>query len=255
MMKFLSILLAVVVCGVPVLAQMGGPEPVEGDNLMEKLFSATPVYSATMFTTIPGPGGSPMTVKAKTVFDHENSWTEMNMMDVQTSNLPPDAVEAAEYMKSIGLDDVVTIQPANKLNLYVVYPRIHSYVAMPVPPSGTTNNAFGKQTTKLGQETVDGHPCVKNDDLVTNSMQSTDFTVWNATDLNNFPIKIVMNVQGMPVTVTYQDISFDKPAPELFQPPAHFTKYGSLQDLQESAKMNHPSGMPGMSSPSVPPGP
>lgn len=255
MMKFLSILLAAVVCGAPALAQMGGPGPGAGggsfDNGMEKLFGPNQAFSATMVTSINGPSG-PMVVKSKMVFDHENSWTEMNMADVQGPNLPPQAVE---QMKSIGMDDVVTIQSADKRNIYVIYPRINSYVAMTLPSPGTTNNTFRSQTTKLGQETVDGHPCVKNDVVVTNTVQSTDFTVWNATDLNNFPVKITTSEEGMPVTITFQNISFDKPTADLFLPPAHFTKYGSLRDLQESALMNRPGAMPGTPSPSVSPGP
>ena len=74
-----------------------------------------------------------MTVKSKMVFDHENSWTEMNMADVKGPNFPPQAVD---QMKTIGMDDVVTIQPANKVNIYVIYPRIHSYVSMAIPSSG-----------------------------------------------------------------------------------------------------------------------
>jgi hypothetical protein len=232
----------------------GGPGPGGGgsfDNGMEKLFGANPMFTAAMLTSITGPQG-PMTVKSKMVFDHDNSWTEMNMTDVQGPNLPPQAVE---QMKSIGMDDVVTITPSDKLNVYMVYPHIHSYVDMAIPPSAATNNTFDLQTTKLGEETVDGHPCVKNDVVVTNSVQSHEFTVWNATDLNNFPVKIALSDQGMAVSITFQNVSFDKPADGLFAPPAHFTKYGSIQDLMQSALMNKPGGMPGMPSPSVSPGP
>lgn len=254
MMKFLSILFAAAVCAVPALAQMGGPGPGAGgnaDNGMETLFGANPAFSATMVTSVSGPSG-PMNVKSKMVFDHKNSWTEMNMADVQGPNFPP---QAAEQMKAIGMDDVITIQPADKQNIYVIYPRIHSYVAMAIPSSDTANKAFTSQTTKLGQETVDGHPCIKNDVIVTNSVQSTDFTVWNATDLNNFPVKITTSAEGAPVTITFQNISFDKPTADLFLPPAHYTKYGSLRDLQESALMNRPGSMPGTPSPSVSPNP
>jgi hypothetical protein len=256
MKKIVCILFGAAICGVPVFAQMGGgagPGSGSFDNGMEKLYGANPVFSATMFTAISGPQG-PMTVKAKMVFDHENSWTEVNMADVQSSNLPPQAVQAAEQMKSIGMDDVVSITTADKKNAFIIYPRIHSYVDIAIPAS-PANSGFKMQATKMGEETVDGHPCIKNDVLITNSMQSSDFTVWNATDLNSFPVKIITTEQGMPVTITYRDISFDKPAAGLFVPPAHFTPYGSVQDLYQSAVMNRPGGMPGMSSPQVSPGP
>lgn len=253
MKKILATLFAAVVCGVPAFAQMGSPGEGPGgnfDNGMEKLFGANPAFSATMLTAISGAQG-PMTVKSKMVFDHENSWTDMNMTDVQGPNLPPQAVE---QMKSIGMDEVLTITPADKLNVYMVYPHIHSYVAMAIPPSSATNNSFNVQTTKLGEETVDGHPCVKNDVVVTNSVQSHEFTVWNATDMNNFPVKIAMADGGMSVSITFQNVSFSKPDAGLFQPPAHYTKYGSIQDLMQSALMNRPGGMPGAPSPSASPG-
>ncbi|HEV2319804.1 MAG TPA: hypothetical protein VGV18_08650 [Verrucomicrobiae bacterium] len=256
MRKIPSILFIVAVFGPCAFAQMVGPAPGGGgdfDNGLEKLFGGNPVFSATMFTSISGPSG-PMTVKSKYVFDHENSWTEMNMADVQSSNLPPQALEAAAQMKSIGMDEVVSITTSDKKNAYMIYPHIHSYVAIAIPPQGQAGE-FKLQRTKVGEETVDGHPCIKNDVLITNAVQSNDFTVWNATDLNNFPLKIAMTEQGMPVTITFENVSFNKPAPGLFAPPVHFTKYGSIGDLMQSAEMNHPGGMPGTPSPSVSPGP
>lgn len=246
MRKFLSALFALAF-NIPVFAQMaGGPGPGGGnfDNGMEKLYGANQVFSANMVTSF---GDPPMIAKAKMVFDHENSWTEMNMSDVQGSNLPPQAIEAARQMKSIGMDDVVTITPADKKSICVIYPKIRSYAIMVMPSS--TNNDFKLQTTKLGQETVDGHPCVKNNVTISNGAQSQEVTVWNATDLNNFPIKIAMIDQGTPINISYQNISFGKPAAGLFQPPAHYTRYGSIEDLTQSAIMNRPGVAPGTPSP------
>ncbi|HXC34999.1 MAG TPA: hypothetical protein VNV43_03940 [Candidatus Acidoferrales bacterium] len=255
MKKILSVLVAAGVCSVPAIAQMGGSGPGGGsfDNGMEKLFGANPVFSATMLTSISGPQG-PMTVKAKMVFDHNNSWTEVNMADVQSANLPPQAVQAAAQMKAIGMDDVVSITTADKKNAYMIYPRIHSYVDIAIPSSAQAGD-FNAQTTKMGEETVNGHSCIKNDVIITNSVQSSDFTVWNATDLNNFPVRIVTTEQGMPVTINFQDVSFDRPAAGLFDPPAHFTRYGTIQDLMQSALMNRPGGMPGTPSSPASPGP
>lgn len=256
MRKLLSLLFATLAWGVPAFAQMeggGGPGGGGFDNGMEKLFGANQVFSATMITAIAGPSG-PMTVKAKMVFDHENSWTEVNMADVDSSNLPPQALQAAAQMKTIGMDDVVSIATADKKNAYMIYPHIRSYVAIAIPASAAAGE-FKVQTTRMGEETVNGHSCVKNDVVITNSVQSNDFTVWNATDLNNFPVRITTAEEGMPVTIDFQNISFDKPAAGLFDPPAHFTKYGSIQDLMQSAIMNRPGGMPGQPSPSASPGP
>lgn len=221
---------------------MAGPGAGSFDNGLEKLYGPNQVFSAIMVTSF---GNPPMTAKAKMIFDHGNSWTEMNMRDLQGS-LPPQAIEAARQMKSIGMDDVVSIATADKTNAYMIYPRIHSYVAIAIPPSNTD---FKLQTTKLGQEVVEGHLCVKNDVVITNRMQSTDFIVWDAADLKNFPIKITTAEQGMPVTITFQNISFGKPAAGQFEPPQHYTRYGTIQDLMQSALMNRPGAMPGTASP------
>jgi hypothetical protein len=253
MKKSLSILIAVLICSLPAFAQMGGQAAPGGnfDNGMEKLFGANPVFSATMQTKIAGPNG-PMTVKSKMYFDHENSRTEMNMADAQGASLPPDAVA---QMQSLGMDKVVTITPADKKSVYMIYPNIRSYVAMDVPP-GSATNAFQTQTSKIGEETVDGHPCIKNQTVVSSGDETNEFTVWNASDLNNFPVQITMSQEGMSVTIDFQNVSFGKLDASLFQAPTGYTRYGTVQDLMQSAIMNHPGGMPGLpGAPTAPPTP
>lgn len=246
MRKSLLILAAMLISGISALAQTdgGGGGPGSFDNGMEKLFAANPIFTATMQTKMNGPNG-PMTVTSKMFFDHENSRTEMNMADAQGGNLPPEAIT---QMKSLGMDKVVSIAPSDKKNVYMVYPNIRSYVAMDMSSAGQTN-AYQTQTTKIGEETASGHDCVKNKILVWNSDQTNEFTVWNAKDLNSFPVQIAMSQQDMSITIAFQNVSFDKLDAGLFQPPSGYTRYGSIQDLMQSAIMNHPGSMPGMPSP------
>jgi hypothetical protein len=249
MKKSLSILIAVLICSLPAFAQMGGGQAGPGGNFdtsMEKLFGGNQVFSATIQTKMDGPSGL-MTAKSKMFFDHENSRTEMNMADAQGGNLPPDALA---QMQSLGMDKVVSIAPADKKNAYMIYPNIHSYVAT-VMPDGSDTNDYQTQTTKIGEETVDGHPCIKNKTVMSFDGQTNEFTVWNASDLNNFPVQIVTSQEGVSVTMSFQNVSFSKPDASLFQPPAGYTRYGTVQDLMQSAIMNHPSGMPGL--PGTPP--
>jgi hypothetical protein len=251
MKKPLSILAAVLFCGLPVLAQMGGGASpgANYDNGMQKLFAATPVFSATVQTKMDGPNGV-MNVKTKMFFDHENSRTEMNMADAQGGGLPP---EALSQMQALGMDKVVSISLADKKSVYMVYPNIHSYVAMDISSAGLATNTFQTQITKIGEETVDGHPCIKNKTVVWSDDQTNEFTVWNASDLKNFPIQIAMSQQGTSATISFGALSFDKLDASLFQPPAGYTRYGTVQDLMQSALMNHPSGMPGLPGMPTPP--
>jgi hypothetical protein len=117
---------------------------------------------------------------------------------------------------------------------------------MTVPNSSPSTSAYQTQVTKVGEETVAGHPCIKNNTVVWNGDQTNQFTVWNASDLNNFPIQITMAQPDVSITISFQNVSFDKLDASLFQAPANYTKYGSIQDLMQSAVMNHAGGMPGM---------
>lgn len=231
---------------------MGGGGPSANfDSSMNRLFDANPIFTATMQTTMNGPNGL-MTVKSKMFFDHENTRTEMNMADAHGDNLPPDAVS---QMRALGMDKVVSIALSDKKSVYMIYPNIRSYVAMDMPQgAGPVTNAFQTQTSKIGEETVDGHACVKNKTVVWSGDQTNEFTVWNATDLNSFPVQIAISQQDMSVTIDFQNVSFAKPDAGLFQPPAGYTRYGTVQDLMQSALMNHPGSMPGMpGTPAAPP--
>ena len=80
---------------------------------------------------------------------------------------------------------------------------------------------FKVETTQVGKETVDGHDCVKNQVTVTDKDGNKHVsTVWNASDLKDFPVKIVMNEGGNATTMLYKNISFAKPAASQFDPPS-----------------------------------
>ena len=65
------------------------------------------------------------------------------------------------------------------------------------------------ETTELGKDTVDGHPCVKNKVIVTDNEGSKhESTVWNATDLKNFPVKIETDRTGrQTMTMLFKNVS------------------------------------------------
>lgn len=236
----LSIIFAALVFGFRSFGQMGGASPGL-DNSMELLFSGNPVFSATMQTDIASARGS-MSVAAKMFFDHGNSRTEMNVAGMQGSAISP---QAAAQMKAMGMDQIVTIAPSSKTNVYMIYPNLHSYLSVSVPPQSATNNTL--QTTKLGAETVSGHPCVKNKNTVTVNGQPHDFTTWNATDLKNFPIQISLTDEGTTITMSFQNISFSTVSASEFQPPTGYTKYSSPQEMMQAVIMSHANAFPGAS--------
>jgi hypothetical protein len=159
-------------------------------------------------------------------------------------------------MQSLGMDKIVMITPADKKTVFMIYPKIRSYAGMKMPSQDASSKDFHIQITKVGTETVDGHPCVKNQVVVTNATQSQEFTVWNATDLNNFPIQIQQNQQGISATIDFQNIKLGGLSESLFVPPADYTRYDTMQSLMESVVMkNAPGGGAGGPAPSLTPSP
>ena len=119
----------------------------------------------------------------------------------------------------------------------MVYPGLNSYVEMRMKE--TKKQAMTKEpkitSTTLGKENVDGHPCVKNKLVITDeSGKPQEMVVWNATDLKNFPIQMEMKEQDATITTKFKDIKFGRPDSKLFDPPAGYKKYGSMQELQQA---------------------
>ena len=91
------------------------------------------------------------------------------------------------------------------------------------------------ELTELGKETVAGHPCVENKVIVTDAKGGTnEFTVWNATDLKNFPVKIVQAEQGSEITMLFKNVALTKPAASVFDVPASYTRYDDMQTMMQT---------------------
>jgi hypothetical protein len=233
----------------PAFAQMGGGSSGT-PNGMDQLFSATPVYTATMQTAISGPNGS-MSITSKIFYDHGDSRNELDMTNVQGANLPPNAIPQA---KALGVDYIVTIAPATHTNIYTMYPLLHSYFSVPADAPGTAAKDGITQTTPVGNETVAGHPCVKNKVTVNAGGQPHVFTVWNATDLKNFPVQIYVSEEGTTATFTYQNISFTGVPASFFRPPSNYKSYDNIESLMQAAVMTRMGSIP-PPTPVVPPSP
>ncbi len=251
-MKKLLLLANLITLGLaPAFAQFGprggGPQGPHFGGALDKLFGANQSFSAVMEFQTSGRDGNNISMPGKISFDGGKSRFEMNMSEMQGSPMPPSAVE---HMKAMGMDTMVSIsRPDLKLS-YIVYPGLNSYAVM-TPPDASSASAspddFKVETEKLGNETVEGHDCVKNKVTVTDKDGNKhESTVWNATDLKGFPVKIVTTEQGSNGTMLFKNISFDKPAAGMFEPPTGFTKYDNVQAMMQTEMMKKMGGGMGM---------
>jgi len=239
MKKHLTILTTAVFCFtlIPAFAQLGGaPTGPSFDGALTKVFGDNSAFTATLESQITPKSGDPVTLPGKISFDAGKARFEMNLSNAKGLNIP---AAAAGQMKAMGLDQITTISlPENKF-IYLIYPGLQSYVENPLPDALTgTNQNFKVATTELGKETVDGHPCVENKVVVTDDKGATnEFTVWNATDLKDFPVKIMVAKPETEITMSFKGVILAKPAAASFVPPAGYTRYDNMQTMVQTEMM------------------
>src|SRR5439155_4617706 len=131
--------------------------------------------------------------------------------------------------KQMGMDKMVILKLADKHAAYIVYPGLQSYCDMP----GGKGKPEGKvDKTELGSDTVANHPCTKSKLTFTaKDGQTSEALVWEATDMKNFPIQYQTVDGGQTTTTTFSDIKIGKPAASLFELPASYKQYGSMQEM------------------------
>jgi hypothetical protein len=156
---------------------------------------------------------------------------EIDMTQMRGKEL---AAASVAGLKQLGLDRVVSLLRVDRKALFIVYPNAQSYVAMPLPKEESEASIRNLKITKnaLAQETVDGHPCVKNNVIIkdgTNLVLTA--TTWNATDLRDFPIQIATKENDNTSIMRFQQIQFVRPEPKQFDPPANFKQYHDPQTL------------------------
>jgi hypothetical protein len=198
-----------------------------GSSLI-KLFGDNDAFTSDIVIQMSSSNPNATTLPGKLAFNAGDSRLEINLAEAKGANTGP---EFAQRMKAMGMEKTITISRPEKKEAYIVYPNMSVYAVSPLPDAKPAS-AFKTKSTELGKETVDGHPCVKNKVTVTDDEgQSHDNTVWNATDLKNFPIKIETGEPGHTTTMSFSNVKLVKPDASLFDPPANYKRYESQQAL------------------------
>lgn len=209
----------------------GGGMPSFGERNLAKIFGANQGFTAVGDFTIDSAKGDSMQMEMNYAFSKGSIRTEMDMSKMKGKGMDRGA---AAQMKQMGMDRVVMIHQRDGQKTYMVYPGLKSYCEVTGRPTATEKkeNMPKVDVTKLGNEVVDTHPCTKNKITVTgDDGRPHEILAWQAGDLNDFPIKTEMTVDGSKVTTRFRDIKLTPPAESEFQPPAGFQRYGSMQEM------------------------
>ena len=208
---------------------------------MAKLFGDNTAFSADMEMESTGgadagPGG---TMTGKISFDQGKTRFEMDLANMKGGRMPP---QATAQMKAMGMDKMVMISLPEKKVSYLIYPGLQAYAENPARDAETNVSPadFKIELTELGKETVDGHPCVKHKAVVTDKEGKThESTVWNATDLKDFPLQIMTKEKDDTIFIRYRQVQLAKPEEKDFDAPAGYKEYAEMEALMQGvmAKM------------------
>ena len=210
-------------------AQLPGGSPTGLNAALTKLFGSDAAFIANADVQVLDKSQqewvrTPMTF---TVLDGKVR-ADIDMMQTRSRDLPPKALDS---FKQMGMERVSSIFRPDKRAMYIVYPGAKSYANVPLSSENTETSGknLKAEKTSIGKESTDGHPCIKNRVLVKDNKGATvlDATTWNATDLKDFPIRIVTNENGNTTIMRFLHVKFVKPDAKQFDPPAGYTQYQS----------------------------
>lgn len=94
---------------------------------------------------------------------------------------------------------------------------------------------------KVGSETIDKHPCIKYTVTITNTKTNEKFTgtAWEATDLQNLPIKWEMVTdKGQKSAMELKNVKLNAATADMFEIPAGYKKAENMMEI-----MGMPGGM------------
>jgi Domain of unknown function (DUF4412) len=206
-----------------------------------KLFGENNAFTATMEMQA-GSAQGPVVVPGKLAYLEGKSRFEMDTTEAKSSAIPPGA---AAQMKAMGMDKIIVISRPDKKVTYMIYPGLKAYVEMPLQDADSekSDSDFKMESTEIGKESLVGHECVKNKVVVTDKDGSKhEKTVWNAPDLNKFPVKIEQTEGGNLSTMTFKDVKLSKPDAKQFDPPTDFKKYDNIMALMQEEVMKRAAG-------------
>lgn len=205
---------------------MGGSQGLRFNGALSKLFGDQGNFAANVEMEMKGDAlNDTVRMPGRLAVADDKSRFEMDVTQIKGGGVPESQLME---MKKMGMDKTVMISRPDKKVSYLMYPNLQAYTetVMPASEAAEKSSNFKLETTELGKEVVDGHPCVKVKAVLTDEKgNKQDSTLWKATDLKGFPVKVERMEKGTLVTMVFKDIKPGKPEAKQFELPAALTKY------------------------------
>lgn len=227
----------------PAQAPLAGGSTAAVNAALTKLFGDVKAFSAKVEVRVFGSNQIEKIVAPLEVALLDNKFrTEVDVTRMRNKDLPPGAMEG---MKQLGLERTVSIVRPDKKTNYLVFPGAKAYVNMPLQKEDLDvyEKPVKLDKSALGKETLDGRPCVKHKVVITDATgRKQEATVWNAPELRDFPLQVLVKEGEDTVIMRYRDIRFDAPDAKLFEPPEGFKEYADVPALMQAVMLKAMSG-------------
>lgn len=204
---------------------------------LSEFFSDTRAFTAGVELSLPAKdGGESMKLPfGVAMADGKMRW-ELNLANVKSAELPADALTG---IKSLGLDRMVFLYLPGK-PLALVLPGMKTYVEMPIPKvDGVQQKAQEKigrlEKKELGREVVAGQPTMKYAVKVPGDDGTA--TVWQATNLQNLPVKISITKEKQTYQLQLSNVRLGQPDAAYFAVPTGFAKQTDLGSAIQAAAL------------------
>jgi len=221
---------AVTLAGCSVLAQLPGGGAAGGMDALLRLFGDTKDFTAKVNVQVLDASRQevasfPMQL---TLLDKKQR-VEMDLTQMKSKQMP---AGMADTLKQMGMAQFVNIVRPDKKLAYSMYPTLKVVLTQPWSKASTEPKL---ERTEEGKETIDGHPCVKYKNVLTDDAgKKTEATSWNATDMKDFPVQIQAKDGENTSVLRFQQVQLTRPDEKLFEPPADYTQYTNQAELQQA---------------------
>lgn len=213
-------------------AQMGTSGGV--DSAMIKLFGDSPTFTGSATVQVLDANRNEW-LRMPSTFNALNGKFRLDIDkgQIKSSKLPPGTVALD---KRFGTDKVSSVTRTDTHMIYIIYPNAQSYVNMPLMGQDAIPANQKLTRTAQGHEKINGHACVRNHCTVRNTKGAIllDAVTWNASDLQDFPLRIETKENGNTTIMQFQQVSFANPDARLFEAPAGYQRFNDPNTLLEA---------------------
>jgi hypothetical protein len=172
----------------------------------------------------------------------------------QGMEMPMARMGSKNRVDNAGMPGVVTISlgDAKKTIMMNTTTKVYSEQIIQekeqMPTMYDSDIVFDKK--KVGNETIDGHPCIKYDSVYYRKSKPEEkhkAIIWEAQDLKDFPIQMEVTVPANPkypgsggkMVVKYKDVKLGAATASMFEVPSGYKKVNSPQEVMGFGSMGN----------------